>query len=198
MEPGRHALAYFYCYYGEKARNTPTSILRALIKQLCLVDPGEVLPESVVSEYAKRKTHGQLTGEIHPNDSMDLIIALSAGFPQTTIIVDALDECDEETRETLFRILKQIVTSTERVRIFVTSRNHEDIERILGNFPSHYLDAKDNIEDIKTYIRSELEYCSGRKSILRDPELKAEIVSTLENGAGGMYVASFLTHSPCS
>lgn len=191
QEPGRHALAYFYCYYGEETRKTPASILRALVKQLCLVDPGEVLPEPVLSEYTKRENNGQLSGELHPNDSKNLIIALSAGFPQTTIIVDALDECDEETREILFLILKQIVTSAKRVRIFVTSRNHEDIQRMLGNFPSHYLDATDNTGDIKTYIQSEVERCSSRNSLLRDVELRAEVVAALEKGADGMYVSSY-------
>lgn len=190
-EPGRHALAYFYCYYGEEARKTAASILRLLVKQLCLVDPGEILPGPVLSEYTKREETGRLSGEIHPKESKDLIIALSAGFPQTTIIVDALDECDEETREILFLILKEIVTSTKRVRIFVTSRNHEDIQKMLGNFPSHYLDATDNIGDIKTYIRSEVDRCASRSALFRDDKLRGEVVAALEKGADGMYVSSY-------
>lgn len=164
------------------------------MKQLCLVDPGEVLPKPVLLEYTKREEGGRLCGEIHPKESKDLIIAMSAGFPQTTIIVDALDECDEETREILFLILKQIVTSTKRVRIFVTSRNHEDIQRMLGNFPSHYLDATDNTLDIKTYIQSEVDHYSSRCALLRDDELRDEVVAALEKGADGMYVSSYNLH----
>lgn len=185
QESGRHALAYFYCFYGEEARKSPASILRALVKQLCLVDHG-VLPEPVLSEYTKRQSQGKLSGDIHPNDSMNLIIALSAAYPQTTIVVDALDECEEDTRETLIGILMQIVQSASRIRILITSRNHEDIRRMLGNFPSHFLEATDNIGDIKLYIRSELERCSRRKAILDDPELRDEIIAILEDGAGGM------------
>lgn len=148
-----------------------------------------MLPEPVLTVYSERRDNGQLSGELHPNQCRDLIIALSKGFPKTTIVVDALDECDENTRETLFLILKQIITSTKRVRIFVSSRNHEDIQRMLGEFPNHYLDATDNVEDIKTYIRSELDRCAARKPILGDPALRNDIIQTLEDRAGGMWVA---------
>lgn len=194
---GRHALAYFYCYYGEETRKDPASILRTLVKQLCLVEPGELLPKPVLSVYKKREDNGHRSGALHPNESRDLIIELSTGFSQTTIIIDALDECNTETRGSLFLILKQIVTSTEHVRIFLTSRNDEGIQRMLGNFPSHYLNVTDNSGDIKTYIRSEIERCISERLLLNgevDPALKSEVISTLEKGACGMYVLPFYYH----
>lgn len=41
MEPAYNefSLAYFYCNYGEAGRRDPASILRSIVKQLCLQSP---------------------------------------------------------------------------------------------------------------------------------------------------------------
>lgn len=88
-------------------------------------------------------------------------------------------------------ILKQIVSLAKHVRIFLTSRSDGDMQKILSDFPSHYLDAVDNIGDIKTYIKSEIEQrFSSERWWNADPALRSEIISTLEKGACGMYVFS--------
>lgn len=184
-------LAYFYCNYREETRRDPAFVLRALVKQLCLVGSSNELPEIVLSIYQKRVDQGHQTGPLHLDESRDLIVALSTGFAQTTIIIDALDECNRDTRRGLFLTLKHIINSTAHVRIFLTGRNDDDILRILHGFPSHYLDATDNSGDISTYINSEIQRCS-REGLLLDGEidqgLESEIVLALEKGADGMYV----------
>lgn len=186
-----HALAYFYCNYREEVRRDPAYVLRALVKQLCLVDSGEGLPEPVLSVYQEREKNGHQLGALHLKESKDLIVELSKGFVQTTIVIDALDECDFEKRKDLFLMLKDIITLTQHVRIFLTSRNDGDIQKMLYNSPSHYIDATDNTGDIKMYIRSEIDRCYSEgllPSEENDPTLKSEIILTLEKGAKGMYV----------
>lgn len=191
---GRHALAYFYCYYGEEARTDPASILRSIVKQLCLVDRGHMLPNPVLAVYRKREDGGHKSGSLLSNESRDLIVELSTEYSQTTIIIDALDECNAESRGRLILILKEIVNLTKHVRIFLTSRSDGDIQKILADFPSHYLDAADNIGDIKTYIGCEVERrCSSGGWWNADPALRSEIISTLEKGACGMYVFAVCT-----
>lgn len=65
---------------------------------------------------------------------------------------------------------------------------------MLGNFPSHYFVATDNIGDIKTYIRSEVDHCSSRSALLRDDKLRDEVIAALEKGADGIYVSSYKLH----
>lgn len=186
----QEALAYFYCNYREEARRDPTSIFRTLVKQLCLVDRKQVggLPEPVLSIYWKQQDDG--SGPPDLNHSTDLIVKLSARFSQTTIIIDALDECNRETRIDLFRMLKNILNSTTHIRIFLTGRCDGDIHQMLDGFPSHYIEARDNTRDIKTYINAEIERCYQERQIL-DLELKSEIISALVNGANGMYAFFF-------
>lgn len=191
LNTDQHALAFFYCNYRDAARMDPASALRALVKQLCLHSPSGELPGPVLSIYETRDKNGHQSGALHPNESRDLIQHLSTGFAQTTIVIDALDECNRDTRGHLFQILKHIVASTSAVRIFITGRSDGDIQRILGDFPNHYIEARDNQGDIETYINSEIERCCREKALLDgdiDKELESDIVSTLMKGADGMYV----------
>lgn len=193
----QHAVAYFYCYYREPTRRDPASALRALVKQLCLVSPSEELPEPILLIYEAREKNGHQSGPLHLNESRDLIVQLSTRFAQTTIVIDALDECNRDTRRDLFDILKHIVASTKNVRVFVTGRSDGDIRRILCGFPSHYIEATDNQGDIESYINSEIERCCREKLLLDgdiDEGLKSDIVSALREKADGMYVFYFYSY----
>lgn len=141
--------------------------------------------------YEAREKIGHQLGALHLNESRELIVQLSAAFAHTTIVIDALDECDRDKRRDLFETLKYIVASTKNVRIFLTGRSDGDIQRILRGFPSHYIEARDNQGDITTFINSEIERCCREKLLLDgeiDKELKSDIVSALMKGADGMYV----------
>jgi predicted house-cleaning noncanonical NTP pyrophosphatase (MazG superfamily) len=191
-------IAYFYCYYKEESRIDPASVLRALVKQICLMSPSGTLPEPVVSVYQKREKAGHVLGPLHQEESRDLIVLLLASYKheQTTIVIDALDECRAEDRRQLFHSLKHIVTSVYNTKLFIASRNERDIQILLNKSLDHYIDAKDNTTDINNYIRSEVERCfeDGSLPEVEDlMELKSDIVSALEKGANGMYeLASML------
>lgn len=191
MHTSQDALAFFYCNYRDAARRDPASILRALVKQLCLYSSRTQLPWPVVSLYKTREINGHQSGAPHPIESRDLIVKLSNGFLRTTIVIDALDECDRETRDHLVGVLKEIINSTQTVRIFVTGRSDGDLRKILSSFPSHYIEAFDNQGDIATYIDSEINRCCREKLLLDgdiDDDLKSDIVAQLMKGADGMYL----------
>lgn len=187
LKANQHALAYFYCYYQEETRSDPGSILRAIAKQLCIAYSSEGLPAPLWSIYEKREKEGHSTGPLDLFESRSLIINLSKEFLQTTIIIDALDECNPATRIELLRALKGIAISGNSVKIFVTGRNEGDIRDMLFKIPNHYIDAKDNSEDIRMYIKAEIKrFCTEKPSLKVDTALESEIVFALENGAKGM------------
>lgn len=143
----------------------------------------------MLSVYSKRESNGHTSGPLHLDESTDLIVNLSAGFSETTIIIDALDECNRDTRRALFSMLKQIVDLTKNVRIFLTGRCDGDIKRMLCDFPSHYIDATDNTKDIEIYINSEIEQCFKEGRLPEEGDnlrLKSDIISVLVKGAKGM------------
>lgn len=125
-----------------------------------------------------------------------ILIGLSAGFLRTTIVIDALDECHADTRGALFKALEHVVSSSANpVKVFVTSRDYADLSRQFEKSPNVYIQARDNVSDIKQYIKTEIhariksgELLSGQV----DTDFEKHIVGALEAGARGMSVSLLL------
>lgn len=134
-----------------------------------------------------------MTHLLNATECKALLVRLAAGFPQTTIVLDALDECEPTTRELLFDVLDSIVAETSEtpVKVFVTSRDDADIRKRYAGRPDVYIQDRDNSADISCYVRAEIGECIRRGRLL-DGEVSAQlrdrIVSVLEAGANGMYV----------
>jgi hypothetical protein len=111
-------------------------------------------------------------------------------YPQTTIVIDALDESDPTKRGDLLEGLKMIIsTSTSLVKVFLSSRDDADITLELSDVPNLYIHATENMSDIDRFIHRELIYYIERRKLLRgeaNDELKTQIVSTLLSNANGM------------
>lgn len=201
---GPNALAYFYCNYKEADRRDPEYILRAIVKQLCTIEPELPLPRLVTTLYKSRESKGFQSGPLTLDESKTLILGLSAGFVQTIICIDALDECNENTREKLLHALQHILkssnlrSSTGSIKIFVTSRDDDDIVLELGGIPNVYIRSSDNTSDINYFVESEIERCIRERKILRGSvglELKTQIIKTLTDGSDGMYGTEILSHT---
>lgn len=186
-----YALAYFYCNYKEDQRRDPSSILRSIVKQLCLADLGEGFPEPVSVIYRERKKVADLGRLLNVEESKNLLVILATGFLRTTIVIDALDECDPDTRANLFDVLEAVVSSSKgnHVKVFVTSRDDGDLRKKFEDSPNVYIQERDNSGDINHYIKTEIIACIKGKQLLRGnvgPDLEQHIVSTLQVGAHGM------------
>jgi hypothetical protein len=66
-----------------------------------------LLPPSI-NLYRKEQSEGFASGQLQIDDSCRLIMQLIDLYPQTTIIIDAMDECDPDTRYELLDVLKKI------------------------------------------------------------------------------------------
>ncbi|KAL7266726.1 hypothetical protein RUND412_010717, partial [Rhizina undulata] len=187
--PENHGLTYFYSKYGETERQEPDSILSTLAKQLSLLSPEGFLPKAVISLYQEQKNDG-VERRLWLDESTELILQLSKAFEQTIIIVDALDECKKETRGKLLDALKELRSSTEGLKIFITSRNDDDIRVELENESDVDIQPSDNSSDIKRFVVAEVDKYILKKKLLRGtvrPELKQTIMDTLTNRADGMF-----------
>ena len=77
----------------------------------------------------------------------EIIISLTADRPLTTVVLDALDECDEETRPDLLEAIAEILQcSTNLVKMFITSRDDHDIFCQLTEYPTLEIQANKNHE----------------------------------------------------
>ena len=135
----RSPIAYFYCARStaEPERGKPIEVLGAILKQLCSSDPDEPIRNPIATEYASRFRKADYDysriRKLSVEDCTGLILETTKDNP-ATIVVDALDECDEETRYELLEALGTIIAnSVEVVKVVVASRDDVDIVSILAH-----------------------------------------------------------------
>lgn len=181
-------VVYFYCNRNESQRQDPAAIMRSIVKQMSLVWPEAGLPKPVVEAYIERTKRGLAGGYLAFQECVDLVILLLDLYPQTTIIIDGLDESDPIERWRLLDALTAIMhATTNSVKIFISSRDDPDIRLKLERVPNLYIDAQDNREDIERFIQREVKLTVGSRRLWRLPEaLRSRIVSVILEKANGM------------
>ena len=183
---------YFYCARNitEPERADPAVILRSLVRQMsCLQNEGVILdPVSIV--YEARRKDGFAAGPLTLKESTALIIELSQFRPLTTIVIDALDECNPELRGELFDALTEILQdSNGLVKILVSSRNERDIICKSADCLNLEIEAKNNHADIVHFVNHEVDDLIWKKRLLCGnvpDELRQMIKQVLCEKAGGM------------
>ncbi|KAF8846948.1 hypothetical protein BDZ45DRAFT_565841, partial [Acephala macrosclerotiorum] len=160
-------LALFYCLraVGEPERADPDEILRCILKQLSCSTANLPIREP-------------------------LIVALLNENP-ATIVIDALDECNPKRRHELLRALDNIIQkSASLVKVFVSSRDDNDIVCRLEQSQNIFIKASDNGEDIERYVSVEVQKAVNEKRLLYgevSETLQEKIRKTLISGAQGMF-----------
>lgn len=188
VDPRPH---YFYCMRDplQRTRADHASILASLARQMCCVDAGGDILRSAVELYDKRNE--QASRMPTSEESVELIIKMTEARPVTYIVLDALDECDTETRGELLLALQTIIDrSAALTKIFVSSRDDPDIVPHFEAQPHVRLAAAKTKDDIELFIektvreKAKKELLFGRASTL----LILAIEKALKTGADGMYV----------
>jgi hypothetical protein len=143
--------------------------------------------------YEKRETGGFASGALRIEESCALIIQLTEYYPLTTIVVDALDECGPGKRADLLETLEKILEdSPQLVKIFVSSRDDQDLVCHLQHYPNLEIASDRNKDDIAAFVRAETERLVKRKRLLRNSEARAReelkelIMNRVIEGADGM------------
>lgn len=126
---------------------------------------------------------------------LEVILSMTQEFPQSYIVLDALDECTD--RAELMIILERMAGwKLNESHILVTSRKERDIEISLESI----VDTQNIIclqselvdMDISTYVRQRLSDDKSLSKWQRDPDIRHEIETALMKGAHGMYGYSLI------
>ncbi|KAK1671055.1 hypothetical protein BDP55DRAFT_321789 [Colletotrichum godetiae] len=108
-----------------------------------------------------------------------------------TLIIDALDECDRETRQDLLDFLVSLVITPTTMKVFVSSRDDRDIVHELQKYGNLHLSSERNSGDIDLYVRLETCRLVSKGSLLRGSsrkeELRNKIIFELTANAHGMF-----------
>ena len=184
------ALVYFYCKRDEPDRQDPIKIMQSLVKQLSVQLPEYGVPNSVTDEYEKQEKKAFSSLNLSFQECQNLIVSLLDIYPRTAIVIDALDEIDRQSRKPFLEALNTIAQASKNlVKIFVSSRDDDDIILKLEAVPNLYIDATDNAGDIERFIHREINSSIDGCALLRgkvNSQLKSQIVSTLIEKADGM------------
>ena len=194
FEAGQSALpVYFYCTRSaaEPERSDPHAVLASILRQLSCVKPGAPILSPVMEKY-KRHGEGFKSNGLDLDDSRDLIIRLIEDYSMTIIVVDALDECDPVRRQNLLDAFEHILKeSVGLVKIFVSSRNDQDIVYTLREYPNMEISSDKNTADIKAYVETETMRLVRTGQLLRNSRAKekmtASIMKKISDGADGMF-----------
>ena len=184
---------FFYCSRSpaEPARSSPEAILASIARQLSSLEPGLPLLEPVVTTYKKEEAKGFPSGGLRIEESCALILQLVEHYPLTTIVVDALDECDPEKRADLLEKLETILRhSSNLIKIFVSSRDDQDIVCQLQGYPNLEIASDRNRDDIATFVRNEVQELVQKRKLLPYSQAKEELMELITDkvieGAAGM------------
>ena len=184
---------YFYCSRSsaEPERSKPDAVLASILRQLSNVQPATSLPNPIIEKY-KDQGEGFASHGPDLDDSRELIVMLVENLSMTIIVVDALDECDPQMRQSLLDAFEYILKeSAGLVKIFVSSRNDQDIVYTLKDYPNVNISSDQNSADIEAYVEVEAQRLVKTGQLLRNSRAKEEmtelIISQIRIGADGMF-----------
>ena len=183
-------ITYFYCDFRDSKKQEVTGLLASLVAQLSAKsDPCYDILSALYSEFdggSRRPDDDALLGCFEK-------MLKTEGQPTIYIILDALDECPNDSgvkspRDRVVELVEKLVDlNLPNVRICATSRPEADIQAALTSLTSHTisLHAEDGQKkDIADYVRS-IVY-SDRKMRRWRVEDKEMVISMLSKRADGM------------
>jgi hypothetical protein len=171
------AAVFAYCRYKDRYPLAP--FLASFIKQLVEHHP-RFFPyiESVYTKHMKEATRP------HEQNLLELFQKLIGSFKQAYIIIDAVDEASDDTRDHLLRALSPL-----RANLLLTSRPSNLSKHLPQDALFVYIDAL-NQQDIKHFIDENFQQSIRLLDLLEGKEEDGkEIRAELTEKSNGMYVA---------
>ncbi|RSL67895.1 hypothetical protein CEP53_002815 [Fusarium sp. AF-6] len=179
--------AYFYCNQTEPTRRQALLVLRSFIRQLSSPKSmsGHLDPKLKQLYLESRLNGAGWTLDL----CKEILVHLFNLYPHTTIILDALDECETEERRLLLNVFDWTSKSSSRpVKIFISSRPEADIRQRLVHLSNLEISAKNNGHDIADFIMQSSENEGlWNIALAGNPVLKEEIVQTLIEKSDGKF-----------
>ena len=188
---------YFYCTRNssEPGRSDPARIIASLARQLAKPQGAKVLTPTK-RLYEEYEDEGFAEQQLTQSESEKLVLQLLGEYKASTaiLVLDALDECDRATRGGLLAALERFLKEAPcLLKIFVSSRDDQDLVCRLQSYPTLELSSDRNAADIRAFIRCELDRRIESQELLRGSprkdELRNQISTKLEANAHGLYVS---------
>lgn len=192
----RSAVALFYCSYRFKEEQRPDAIFQSLVSQLLqqLLKSNRDRAEKHV-ERVKKLNSDKADATLNWTVILDKVIS---EFRETFIVVDALDENESGYGELILRLNR---LTSQRLKIFVTSRDEESMRADAKSLRARSLTIRARNEFIEAYVNARflrierldeaLEHIgsSALRAVLieANPDQKRRFTSNVVNAAEGNF-----------
>ncbi|KAG5657042.1 hypothetical protein KAF25_011211 [Fusarium avenaceum] len=181
---------WFFCDNKTASRNSAVNVVRGLMTQLIMKHPRVLSFLLPAWKVQQEKTFQANSFETLWRIFLDMLAALEN--EKVYCVLDALDECDEESLSTLLFKIKTLFDPSrdneERkcLRLIIASREHPlSLTQNLSAFSRISLDDLDH--DIQLYIAEKVDHLTRLKNIQGSP-LQQRIESALREGAEGTFL----------
>lgn len=179
------SIAFYYCSRSSTgSSNEPTAIFRSLVAQLACTNDGEEMYPVIAEWYNRDAKRFVMGSRLSLTECEDLLVILMTLRGRTVIVIDGVDECTEEMK--LLRSLYQIWRKYPKLQLFLTSRLHVDVLEVFPTIATVQSDFGKTSDDIKEYIRKELQRTERRNPKVITEELAERMVAILTQRAQGM------------
>lgn len=169
-------LAYIYFNFKDPAKQEVHDLLSSLVKQLAQSRPS--LPEALGSTY---DAHEKKRTKMSTQEVLDSLHSIASSFSRLFVVMDALDECNAESRQAFLKGIRQL-QENHPVSILATTRQVPDIVDGFGDCVCLHIKASD--DDVLQYISSRL---PGMQSFVRSqPEIQEKIKKGVLARTAGM------------
>ncbi|KAI0190179.1 hypothetical protein EV127DRAFT_389290 [Xylaria flabelliformis] len=142
---GHEHVAYFYCTRNpaEAERAHCDKILRSLVRQLASVGPRQPMLEPVANCYRDAMEGGAGEPEdlaLMTDESVKVLLKLFDKYPAVALVLDALDEVNQESRQELLDALSNLIQQFRWVDLQIQSlrplKMAADVSTRLGVLPT--------------------------------------------------------------
>lgn len=185
--------AYFYCSRNtaEPGRSEAVNILASIARQLSSLGAGQSLLKPAIEAFETHQDDTFADGSLTLDQIRQLILDVLGLYPMATIIIDALDECNPAGRRHLLQTLQDLlVQSPCLVKIFISSRDDQDIVYRLQDYPNLLISSRKNQKDIVQFVRHETMALVQSGDLLRSSTnkdaMQAVIIESVTAKADGM------------
>lgn len=151
MSSIHEGFAFFYCNRHELNRREPLSVLRSYVRQLSTTadHPGNVKKELRDLYQSTREKGSDLSFDMCKEQLLDSVNL----YPRTTLVLDALDECNQDSRNRLVEAIEFLLSNAKMpIKVFISSRPDRDIRSQFINRSNIEIQARNNEEDIRKYV----------------------------------------------
>ena len=179
------AIAYFYCDYKDAAKQDPCNILASLASQIAVQH--EKAYHILEQEHKTVRPGTNNVEHLKPDVLSRLLSSQLALFDYTTIIIDGLDECGDNTANVLDHLVLLAQEHKLSLRLAILSRDEHIIRQRLTEMDCQSISIAATSTDIRLYAASEIEQrVRSARLLVENASTKERILQGLIDKAQGM------------